>query len=239
MKTILIFLFCLLLQQVEGQSPQIVKGSGYVLTQQRETDYFNSIEVSQHISVAIVQGEFQPITVEADDNLFPYIKTVVRNSVLKIYISDTVNIVKYADLNVLISMPTIRSLYASNNSHIDATPQLWKINDIQIKASENSQIKLHLEAENTIVNGRTSAFIELKGKTRNLKAQLKTAAYLEARNLQTNEANLEMAIGAKAEINVIRTLAYNLSGNARLIFRGTPTIEKSQLSSGSKIIWRK
>ena len=61
-------------------------------------------------------GEMEPITVEADDNLFSYIKTTVKNKVLKIYIPDSVNIVKYASMNVLISMPTLGSLKASNHS---------------------------------------------------------------------------------------------------------------------------
>ena len=60
-----------------------IKGSGYILTQERKTDLFHSIEVSDHISVYIVQGTFGSITVEADNNLFPYIKTEVKNNLLK------------------------------------------------------------------------------------------------------------------------------------------------------------
>lgn len=239
--TKLIFLFILILSlySVNGQTPRNIKGSGYVLTQQRETDSFHSIVVSRNISVAIVQGEFQPLTVEADNNLFPYIKTVVRNGILKIYISDSVNITKYADLNVLISMPTLHSLTACQNSQIDGYPQIWKIPSIQIKASENSQIKLHLETENIEVDGRTSAIIELKGKTQNLKTTLKTSASLKAKDLQTVQAEVELATAAKAEIEVARQLSYELSGHVRLTLYGTPAIIKSQLTSGSKLIWKK
>ena len=109
---LLLLVFYLTISAVWGQKN--VKGSGYVLTQQRETADFTSIEISRGIDVAIVRGEMEPITVEADDNLFSYIKTTVKNKVLKIYIPDSVNIVKYASMNVLISMPTLGSLKASN-----------------------------------------------------------------------------------------------------------------------------
>ena len=91
---LLLLVFYLTISAVWGQKN--VKGSGYVLTQQRETADFTSIEISRGIDVAIVRGEMEPITVEADDNLFSYIKTTVKNKVLKIYIPDSVNIVKYA-----------------------------------------------------------------------------------------------------------------------------------------------
>ncbi len=238
-KLILLSILILFLHSVSGQTSRNVKGSGYVLTQQRETDYFHSIIVSRNISVAIVQGELQPLTVEADNNLFPYIKTVVRNGILKIYISDSINITKYADLNVLISMPTLRSLTAYQHSQIDGSPQIWKIPSIQIKASENSQIKLHLETENIEVDGRTSAIIELKGKTQNLKTTLKTSASLKAKDLETIRAEVALATAAKAEIKVASQLSYELAGNVRLTLYGTPAITKSQLTSGSKLIWKK
>ena len=65
---LLLLVFYLTISAVWGQKN--VKGSGYVLTQQRETADFTSIEISRGIDVAIVRGEMEPITVEADDNLF-------------------------------------------------------------------------------------------------------------------------------------------------------------------------
>ena len=142
---LLLLVFYLTISAVWGQKN--VKGSGYVLTQQRETADFTSIEISRGIDVAIVRGEMEPITVEADDNLFSYIKTTVKNKVLKIYIPDSVNIVKYASMNVLISMPTLGSLKASNHSRIDAWPQIWNLRTIRLEATTGGQIRIRLKAE--------------------------------------------------------------------------------------------
>lgn len=225
-----------LMTGLQAQSPLMVKGSGYVLTQQRETGYFNSIEVAQNISVYIVQGELQPITVEADNNLFPYIKTVVRNSVLKIYIVDTVSIVKFADMNVLISMPAIASLQARQQSFIDASPQMWNVKNVTLDASSGSRIKLAAKAASIEVNAKTSAMVELKGHTEELDADLKTAARLDARNLEADRVELELATGAKAEVKVNSEIEYDLCGNAKLVYKGNPKVTKSIVASGGRVM---
>ncbi|MDE6451013.1 MAG: DUF2807 domain-containing protein [Odoribacter sp.] len=220
----------------QAQSVINVKGSGYILTQQRETAFFNSIEVSQNISVYIVQGKFQPITVEADNNLFNYIKTVVRNNTLKIYIPDTVNIVKFTHMNILISMPELKLLQASQTSLIEAAPQLWKIPDIQLYASTGSRIRLAVQTSDIKVSAKTSAIIELQGKAQTMEAKLKTASLMYARNFEVGEANIELATGSKAEIRVNDKILYDLCGNSKLTYKGNPQITKKSVNTGSKVI---
>ena len=236
LKYIGIILLGIFSYQAQAQPVLNVKGSGYILTQQRETAFFNSIDVSQQISVYIVPGKFEPLTVEADDNLFPYIKTVVRNQTLKVNIPDTGNIVKFTHMNILISMPEIVLLQARQNSLIDASPQLWKVQQVQLKASTGSRIHLAVHTSNLDIDARTSAIIELKGKATQLEAVLKTAARLYGRNFETEQADLELATGARAEIEVNEKIAYDLCGNSKLIYRGNPQITKNSVNSGSKVI---
>ena len=234
---LLLLVLYLTISAVWGQKN--VKGSGYVLTQQRETADFTSIEISRGIDVAIVRGEMEPITVEADDNLFSYIKTTVKNKVLKIYIPDSVNIVKYASMNVLISMPTLGSLKASNHSRIDAWPKIWKLRTIRLEVKPGGQIRIKLKAEDIQAEARTSGILEIKGEAQNLQAILKTAARLEARELETQNADIQLSIGAKAEIQVNQRLTYDLYGHSRLVIKGNPQIENSHNYSGSRIIKEK
>ena len=171
---LLLLVFYLTISAVWGQKN--VKGSGYVLTQQRETADFTSIEISRGIDVAIVRGEMEPITVEADDNLFSYIKTTVKNKVLKIYIPDSVNIVKYASMNVLISMPTLGSLKASNHSRIDAWPQIWNLRTIRLEATTGGQIRIRLKAEDIQAEARTSGILEIKGRSPKLTSHFENSS---------------------------------------------------------------
>ena len=239
LKSISLLFLLLSFFPVSSQTQKEVKGSGYVLTQQRNLSDFTSIEVSSGIDIAIVQGEKLPVTVEADDNLFPYLKTIVHNKILKVYIPDTVKIIKYADLNVLISMPVLCDLRASNGSRIDASPQRWDTERINLETTTGAHIRIHLKAQNIQVVARTSGVVELKGSSESLQAVLKTAARLEARNFQAETARLNLATGARAEIQVKDSISYQLSGNARLLLKGNPGISGAVLNSGSKVIREK
>lgn len=219
-----------------AQEAREIKGSGYILTEQREVDFFDRIEVSSKISVYIVQGEFQPITIEADNNLFPYIKTIVRNRTLKIYVPDTANIVKFNDMNVLISMTALTFLQARQASYIEASPQEWKVDDVVLQVSSGSRIKLAAHAKNIKISAKTSAYIELRGSCEMLEANLKSGARLDAWRMEIEGAELELATGAKAEMKVNKQIAYSLIGNAKLIYRGNPKVTKSEINSGSKVV---
>ena len=239
MKAIILITLLFFLSPFSIQAQKDIKGSGYVLTQQRELEKFTSIELSSGIDMALVQGDLQPVIVESDYNLFPYIKTVVRDQVLKIYIPDTVRITKYADMNVLISIPTLCDLNAARGSHIDASPELWNVESIRLEATSGARIKIHLKSTQTTVIGKTSGILDIKGHIVNLKAFLKTGARLNAKNLAADQAQLHLSTGARAELEVRDSLQYNLVGNARLLLRGNPVITHSQLHSGSKLMREK
>ena len=61
---------------------------------------------------------------------------------------------------------------------------------------------------------------------------MKTAARLEARELETQNADIQLSIGAKAEIQVNQRLTYDLYGHSRLVIKGNPQIENSHNYSG-------
>lgn len=235
----IILLLLLFGSRVAAQEVKDIKGSGYVLTQQRLLNDYNSIFVCCQLKATIVQGQYQPVIIETDNNLFPYIKTVVRHQMLKAYIPDTVRIVKYADMNVLVSMPTLKNLRAIQGASINASPQPWAGDSVYLYVTTGGHIKLHIYAKYLQLIAKTSAVIELKGEVKNLDLDLTTTARLYARELKTENATVELATGAKAEIRVENTLYYNLVGNAKLYLKGRPQVKKAGLYSGSKIIYER
>lgn len=216
-----------------------VRGSGYVLTQQRETSNFTTIIATQGIKVFVAQGDLQPVIVEADDNLFPYIKTVVKNEVLKIYIADTVNITKYSDMNILITVPQINQLKANTGARIEGSGSPWNTSSLNTEVSGEAYIKWHIEASKVNVEAKNAGTVELKGTTGQLHLKLKTAAQFYGRELKAGEAFVEMSTSSRAEIEVQQKLEYSLSSHSRLQYKGNPVIIKPILLQGSKITHEK
>ena len=61
------------------------KGSGNMVTQTREVSGFDKISVEYPARVTISQGGTETLTVEAEDNILPGLKTDVKGSELRIY----------------------------------------------------------------------------------------------------------------------------------------------------------
>lgn len=221
------------------QGQKIVKGSGYVLTQQRETPVFTAIEASQSIRVFISRGESQPLTVEADDNLLTYIKTEVKNNILRVYIQEGISIRKYADLNVLVILPQISSLSATTSARIESVTEPWQPQNIELNASTSGKIKLHLETNEIKIKETTGADIELKGSANQLDASLTTAAQLKAQQLKVKYAKLNLTTGAEAEVEVSEGINCDLSTGSKLIYKGEPNISSSNVTTGARVIKNK
>src|SRR3712207_4048429 len=61
-----------------------VRGNGTYIAEERAAGNFHSISSFGSYDVYLTQGTGYKVHVEADDNLLPYIETVVENNVLEI-----------------------------------------------------------------------------------------------------------------------------------------------------------
>ena len=70
--------------------PDVIEGSGTVISEEREVQDFDRIQLTGAGDVIITQGQLELVTVEADDNLLPYIETEVRAGKLILGFTDEV-----------------------------------------------------------------------------------------------------------------------------------------------------
>lgn len=145
MKTLtFLFLFAILCT-TGAKSQKTIKGSGYILTQQREVPVYNSIEVNGPLRIFATPDELRPVIIEADNNLFPYIKTEVRHDTLRMFIDREVYIETFAVMNIFLSIPNISNLKVENGANIDGSRTPWKNKVTTIKAYPNTRIKWYID----------------------------------------------------------------------------------------------
>src|SRR5665647_3381368 len=84
MKNLLIAILSLLSLSSFAQPWETVKGNGQVKKENREVSAFTSLAVGGAMDVQIAYGNSNSISVEADENLLPYIETSVENGKLTI-----------------------------------------------------------------------------------------------------------------------------------------------------------
>ena len=88
-----------------------IKGTGYLVVHDRQADQpFTRVSVQQSITLYVSQGKTEGITVEADDNIIPYIKTEIKNGQLNIFLDPEVIVRGYTAMNVSVSNPKIKDI---------------------------------------------------------------------------------------------------------------------------------
>ena len=65
-------------------SKNTIRGSGNITKESRQVSGFREVSVRGSGHLSITQGEIESLEIECDDNLLPYIQTIVRNEILKI-----------------------------------------------------------------------------------------------------------------------------------------------------------
>ena len=69
-----------------------VRGSGKVITEERQVSGFDKVEINGAGELYIEQGETEALTVEADDNLMEYITTEVHGDTLELSLKPNFNL---------------------------------------------------------------------------------------------------------------------------------------------------
>ena len=214
-----LFLFAILCT-TGAKSQKTIKGSGYILTQQREVPVYNSIEVNGPLRIFATPDELRPVIIEADNNLFPYIKTEVRN--------------------IFLSIPNISNLKVENGANIDGSRTPWKNKATTIKAYPNTRIKWYIDTPMLNLTAEGNTVITLNGNADTFSLNLEQGALLAASELKTKQATVTISgMSSKATIDVSGSISYDLSQKGRLIYKGTPQILKANISSGAKVNQRK
>lgn len=188
------------------------KGSGNIITQDRDLRDFSAVEVGGVFQVEIVAQKDFSVQIEGDDNLLPLVETTVENGRLEI--STTKRIKASKPIIVRISAPNIEELQASGASKV-------KIADLK-----NSALRVDM-------SGASKA--DLSGETSELTIDVSGASNVEAEGLNAVTASIEASGASKVAVAVSQDLKSEASGASKITYVGSPTVSKST-SGASKIV---
>lgn len=188
------------------------KGSGNIVSENREIRDFTAVDVGGAIQVEITAQKNFNVEVEADDNLLPLVKTEVEGSTLKIKTEGRYNSRK--PILVRISAPNIEALDVSGASRVD----LNNINN-----------------DNLIVDTSGASKVSINGATKNLIADISGASKISAENLNSIDAAVDSSGASSADIAVSGNLKASASGASKIVYAGTPKIVENKTSGASSV----
>ncbi len=189
-----------------------VRGSGNVVTEDRGLSGFNSVKVGGAFSVEIVSQREFAVSVEADDNLLPMVRTEVEDGVLKIWSEGSIR--SSGRMLVRVSAPDIERVVSSGATKVT------------IEAINNSAFEIDTSGASKVT---------MSGVTGELKIGVSGAAKIDAESLSAKQAVVGVSGAGKIVVNVSESLEAKVSGAGSIRYAGSPKKVVEKKSGAGKI----
>jgi Putative auto-transporter adhesin, head GIN domain len=176
-----------------------VSGSGNVVTEKRDLAGFKSVEVGGTFEVEITAQKDFSVTVEADDNLIPLIRTEVNGGTLRIEADKRLS--SKNPIRVRIFAPDIEKLDVSGVANV--TLGDLKNHALSLESSGASKVKI-------------------AGETAKLTVDVSGATKIDAADLKAVDAEIDASGASHVDVNVSGELRADGSGASKITYTGTP-----------------
>jgi hypothetical protein len=235
-KTKIVFLLTLCILALSLSACQIVRGSGEVITIERPVSDFDRVALSGIGTLYISVGEEESLKIEAEENLIPYIETLVRGQTLSIGFRDQGLSTAFQPTEPIRYYLTVKDLAGldlsgAGNIEVDeiATSELH----IKTSGAGNIEIeKLTAKVLNMDVSGAGSCHIN-EGQVTDQNLRISGAGGYKAPDLHSQTAEIDISGLGGARVWVEEDLRVEISGAGSVTYFGTPNLSQDVSGAGS------
>lgn len=192
-----------------------VHESGVTANEKRDVADFDSIETSGAITVEVVSQKGFNVSVEADQNILPYIKTEVDGDTLKIYREGRFSFYGNSKVVVRIAMPEIKRVDISGASTANISDVKEESLDLQCSGASK---------------------ISVSGEVKELRSEVSGASKIDAESLKAENAEVSASGASKASVSVTGDLNADASGASSISYIGEPKNLEKRASGASSVV---
>ncbi len=211
---------------------QVVRGSGKVTSESRPVSGITAVGHGTIGDLTITLGDQEALTVEAEDNLLPYLETFVTNGTLTIRNKPEVNLLPTQPVRYHLTVKSLLSLANSSSGNI-AAPQITGQN-VAINLSSSGNIMVEgVQADALSVKSSSSGDITINGGQAGQQIiSLSSSGKYLAPEVKSGSATVTISSSGDANIWVTDQLNANISSSGNVNVYGSPKIIQHSSSSG-------
>lgn len=208
-----------------------VHGDGNVKKEQRTVSSFNGIDVSGAFDIILKQGATEEVTVEADANLLPLIRTDVVGNTLRIETKKPVNHVTI--MKVYVTVKDLNRIDVSGAVDITTDGRIT-VPELNIDASGASDSKLEIAVQKLQLDCSGASKMKFSGSATDVKMDLSGASDIFGYDMLAETYDLEISGAGNAQINVSKKIRAEISGAGSVKYKGSPSdVDQSVSGAGS------
>jgi hypothetical protein len=202
-------------------SCKMISGNGNVQKETRHPGTFTKVHSSGSADVVINSGSDYAVTVEDDDNLLPYMETVVKNGTLEIHYRDGVSVTN-DHAKIYVSASTLSDITTSGTSNITMSDLLHNPDKISFHASGTGSIDGQVDAPAISVSLSGTGTVKLGGRTKDFDCRISGVGHADCGNLQSENTTVDVSGVGDAHVFASVHLKASVSGTGSVYYRGNP-----------------
>ncbi len=211
---------------------QRIHGSGKVIQENRDVRGFRAVDFGGSGDLNVQQGNEESLSIQADDNLLPYITSEVAGGTLKIGIRRGVSISTSSRIRYELTVKELNALDLSGSGKTRIGP--LRSQDFRIDLSGSGDIRLDgldAGALNAEISG--SGDMEIRGKVSRQEIHISGSGRYSAPDLECQTADVSVSGSGDCTLRAAQSLAAHISGSGSVGYYGSPSVTKRVSGSGS------
>ncbi len=214
-----------------ARATKTVRGSGKVITEEREVRDLERVSVAGSGRLIIAQGDEESLRVEAEDNLAPLVTTEVVNHELRIGFKSNVSVSPTKPIVFRLAVKRLSSIDISGSATIEAKRLEADALSVEIGGSGNVNLSVYAKTVSSEISG--SGKIVLAGIANKEVVTIGGSGDYVSTALKTKSCQIRIGGSGKARVNATEVLDVNISGSGKVYYAGDPAVTANISGSGS------
>lgn len=208
-----------------------VKGSGDMVTEERDVIEFSWIETLGAFDVFVKVGEKQSVLITFDDNLIDLIETKVKGKTLKIYSDESFRSKRTCKIEI--TVPKLEGATTRGSGDITVMNVNSDVFECDINGSGDITVK-NLEGDFLECRINGSGDFSADGKVEELEIRVYGSGDVDTRDLRAKEANVVIKGSGDARVHADESFDGSVYGSGDIAYYGDPEhTSKHVAGSGS------
>jgi len=233
---IVILIASVLFTSADSKS-QTINGNGIVSKEKRNVSSFSKIEINSVMNVFLKQTSEESVTIESDNNLFPYIETFVKDNTLIIEIKDKTKFNKYDKMNLYVNFKDINNLENNSVGNVKSENKL-ELTSFSIENNSVGNLDLDLNCQNLNVDINSVGNVTFSGKAVNVNISNNSVGNLDAFDMTAENMVIENNSVGNSNVYVTGEISIESNGVGNVFYKGNPkvkSLDKSGVGSVKKL----
>jgi len=209
-----------------------VRGIGAIVTQDFEVGSFNGISINGPFTITYRQSDTYAVRIEMHENFFTYTTVEDYRGMLRVETTTGFTITRNNSPQIYIYAPYLNTV----SLHTATSTRNWDklYSDMLIMyVSGASSANIEMEVERLELRASGAASFELSGVADELYIDISGAGSINARELQSTNAEVHITGAGSADVYASSTLYASIAGVGSITYYGNPTVTRNVAGIGS------